>query len=182
VNSASPPASFLPHGGLADHALLQSPTKGLFQILILQTLSFLACASDLISRNSADTYSGLATFSQLTHHPRPQPFGELPAQKPMAQFETNLAGGPNTQRALLVATAQDIQQLLGNSSLTSEALIDLSLRQIEQFDPKGAALQAMIKVAPREKLLAQARGLDQERQRGQVRGPLHGIPIILKVR
>ncbi|KAH7227277.1 amidase signature domain-containing protein [Fusarium solani] len=98
----------------------------------------------------------------------------------MAQFETNLAGGPNTQRALLVATAQDIQQLLGNSSLTSEALIDLSLRQIEQFDPKGAALQAMIKVAPREKLLAQARGLDQERQRGQVRGPLHGIPIILK--
>lgn len=100
----------------------------------------------------------------------------------MAPFKINLAGGPNTQRAMLVATAQDLQQLLSNSSLTSEALIDLSLRKIEQFDQKGPALQAMIKVAPREKLLAQARELDQERQRGQVRGPLHGIPIILKVR
>ncbi|KAL6359107.1 hypothetical protein LRP88_09307 [Fusarium phalaenopsidis] len=146
---------------------LSRQTKGLFQILILQTLSFLACASDLLSRNSADTYSGLATFSQLTHHSHPQPFGELPAQKPMAPFKLNLAGGPNTQRALLVATAQDLQQLLGNSSLTSEALVDLSLRRIEQFGQKGPALQAMIKVAPREKLLAQARGLDQERQRGQ---------------
>ncbi|KAJ4197148.1 hypothetical protein NW767_009040 [Fusarium falciforme] len=100
----------------------------------------------------------------------------------MARLKINLAGGPNTQRALLVATAQDLQQLLGNGSLTSEALIDLSLRQIEQFDQKGSALHAMIKVAPREKLLEQARGLDQERQRGQVSGPLHSIPIILKVR
>ncbi|KAJ4146116.1 hypothetical protein NW754_001579 [Fusarium falciforme] len=98
----------------------------------------------------------------------------------MARLKINIAGGPNTQRALLVATAQDLQQLLGNGSLTSEALIDLALRQIEQFDQKGSVLHAMIKVAPREKLLEQARGLDQERQRGQVSGPLHSVPIILK--
>lgn len=85
------------------------------------------------------------------------------------------------QKSMLNVTARDLQQLLGNGSLTSEMLLNLCLHQIESFDQKGPHLRAMINVAPREKLLAQARLLDSERQAGKIRGPLHGIPIVLKV-
>lgn len=82
---------------------------------------------------------------------------------------------------MLELTAEDLQHLLRSGSLNSEKLVDISLQQIESFDQNGPQLHAMKNVAPREKLLAQARQLDKERQEGQVRGPLHGIPIIVKV-
>lgn len=82
---------------------------------------------------------------------------------------------------MLGVTAEDLQGFLGNGSLTSEELINISLHQIEHFDQRGPCLRAMINVVPREKLLTQARTLDDERRQGKLRGPLHGIPVILKV-
>lgn len=38
----------------------------------------------------------------------------------------------------------------------------------------------MISVAPKHELLRIARKLDEERARGKRRGPLHGIPVVLK--
>ncbi len=45
----------------------------------------------------------------------------------------------------------------------------------------GLALRAVISVAPDDVVLARAVALDAERARGHVRGPFHGIPILLKV-
>ncbi len=51
-------------------------------------------------------------------------------------------------------------------------------RKIARDDRAGRALRAVIALNPHA--LADARELDAERARGHVRGPLHGIPILLK--
>ncbi|GKU21479.1 unnamed protein product [Fusarium langsethiae] len=141
-------------------------------------LSLLACAS---SPGLVLSYTGVPTSSHNIHDSSPLIFQEPQGQKPMAQYNISRDGGRNTQRALLSGTAQELQQLLKNGSLPSQKLVELFFKQIEAFGHQGPILRAMIKVPPREKLLLKARELDDERQRGKIRGPLHGIPIILKL-
>ena len=52
------------------------------------------------------------------------------------------------------------------------------LERIEAVDRKGPNLNSVIEINP--DALAIAEGLDQERAQGQVRGPLHGVPVLLK--
>ncbi|KAJ5132381.1 hypothetical protein N7448_006539 [Penicillium atrosanguineum] len=84
-----------------------------------------------------------------------------------------------SERAVDVLTidAQGLQKLLENGEVTSFGLIDQYLAQIEKHDGR---LHAMIQITPKDLLKAAARSLDQERAAGKVRGPLHGIPIIIK--
>jgi amidase len=63
-------------------------------------------------------------------------------------------------------------------TLTSEALVQAYLARIAAMDAKGPKLNAVIAVNPHA--LADARKLDAERKAGRVRGPLHGVPILLK--
>jgi amidase len=67
------------------------------------------------------------------------------------------------------------QQAMADDRLTAVALSNYYLQQIETRNPQ---LHAIITVNP--DLLTQARALDEERQAGNVRGPLHGIPVLLK--
>ena len=64
------------------------------------------------------------------------------------------------------------------SGLTSEALVTAYLKRIEAYDKKGPIINAVITLNP--KALETAKALDAERKSGKVRGPLHGIPIVLK--
>lgn len=52
------------------------------------------------------------------------------------------------------------------------------LARIDEVNHRGAALHAVSEINPTA--LSQAALLDGERERGHVRGPLHGIPILLK--
>ncbi len=79
---------------------------------------------------------------------------------------------------LETATIADINAAVAAGALTSEKLVQLSLARIAAYEDKGPALNSLILVNPRA--LAEARALDAERKSGKVRGPLHGIPIILK--
>ncbi len=67
------------------------------------------------------------------------------------------------------------------NELTSVELVKQKLSQIESHNEAGAGLRAMISIAPQDLLLKTAEKLDQERKEGNSRGPLHGIPIIVKV-
>ncbi|KAJ5633528.1 amidase signature enzyme [Penicillium herquei] len=81
---------------------------------------------------------------------------------------------------LVAASASQLQRLLSEGTLTSVHLVKECLSQIEKLDRQDLHLNAMISIVPREQLFQIAEGLDRERQAGQLRGPLHGIPIVLK--
>lgn len=61
-----------------------------------------------------------------------------------------------------------------------EHLSVLTVDNIEKHNINGYGLRAVIQVAPLEAVLQIAQALDDERGRGIDRGPLHGIPILVK--
>lgn len=74
--------------------------------------------------------------------------------------------------------AKALQVLLDEGSISSWDLVQSCLAQIEKYDDW---LRAMIQTTPIELLEATAKSLDEERAAGKARGPLHGIPILIKV-
>jgi hypothetical protein len=79
---------------------------------------------------------------------------------------------------VLTATATDLQSQLNSSAISSRHLIQTYLSQVTKHNDY---LRAVIAIAPETLLYARADALDDERRKGHVRGPLHGIPVLLKV-
>lgn len=67
---------------------------------------------------------------------------------------------------------------LASGQTTSEALTTAYLARIAAMDRQGPTLRSIIALNP--DAIMQARALDLERRAGRVRGPLHGIPILVK--
>lgn len=86
-----------------------------------------------------------------------------------------------TEAVLLNSSALDLQRLLDNHTITSVDLVKASLAQIGKYDCHGPNLRAMISVVSTDILLDIAASRDRERRNGKLRGPFHGIPIIVKV-
>ena len=76
------------------------------------------------------------------------------------------------------ASVADEQKAMTEGRVTSRSLVQAYLNRIDAFDHKGPKLNAMILLNPRA--LIEAEELDRERATKGPRGPLHGIPIILK--
>src|SRR5215210_3153988 len=76
------------------------------------------------------------------------------------------------------ASVTDLQAAMKAGRTTSVALVDAYLARIAAYDRKGPAINAMVRLSPNAR--GDARRMDDERRQGRVRGPLHGIPIILK--
>jgi amidase len=62
--------------------------------------------------------------------------------------------------------------------VTSLQLVDAYLARIARVDRAGPALHSVLALNPQAR--AQARALDRERAAGHIRGPLHGIPLLIK--
>lgn len=75
-------------------------------------------------------------------------------------------------------TITQLQEGYQHGNYTIEKVVTDYLKRIEDLDKNGPGLNSIIYVNP--KALETARQLDQELKDGKVRGPLHGIPIILK--
>ncbi len=76
------------------------------------------------------------------------------------------------------ASIADLSQAYATGKLTSEKVVAAYLKRIEAYDKRGPTINAVITLNP--KALQTARALDAERKKGKVRGPLHGIPVVLK--
>jgi amidase len=76
------------------------------------------------------------------------------------------------------ATIDDLQQRMTRGELTARALTEAYLARIAEVDRAGPKLNAVIELNP--DALSIATQLDTERRAGRVRGPLHGIPILIK--
>jgi amidase len=76
-------------------------------------------------------------------------------------------------------TLSQLRRDLDSGATTSVALVQAFTQRIATIDKQGPQLRAIIAVNPRA--LAQARALDEElRSKRRPRGPLHGIPVLLK--
>ena len=75
-------------------------------------------------------------------------------------------------------SAVDARNRMAAGTLTSRALTQAYLDRIRQIDDGGPMLGAIIETSPTA--IADAEALDAERKAGKVRGPLHGIPILIK--
>jgi len=75
-------------------------------------------------------------------------------------------------------TIGELQAAMQDHVVTSAALVDQYLARIRAYDLQGPRLNSMI--AMNRKVLEIADALDHERASGRVRGPLHGIPIVVK--
>lgn len=71
-----------------------------------------------------------------------------------------------------------LQTDLASGTTTSEALVAAYIARIEALDRTGPTLRSVLALNPRA--AEDARTLDAERKAGKMRGPLHGIPILLK--
>ncbi len=86
------------------------------------------------------------------------------------------ARGPNSD--LEEKTIQELQQAMEKGDLTARDLVEMYVERIEALDRHGPTLRATIEVNPDAGDIADQ--LDAEREAGKVRGPLHGIPVVLK--
>lgn len=82
---------------------------------------------------------------------------------------------------LLTATAEELSFHLSIGHISSVHLVEQYLAQIKAHNKNGLGLRAVIEAAPRRQVLDIAGLLDYERKIGRSRGPLHGIPILVKV-
>jgi amidase len=76
------------------------------------------------------------------------------------------------------ATLGNLQQALQTGRYTSQKLVELYSDRINDIDKRGPTLRAVIEMNPDAERIAVA--LDRERKEKGIRGPLHGIPILLK--
>lgn len=85
---------------------------------------------------------------------------------------------PATTFELEEVSLAELQQGMASGKWTSKQLTEQYLARIEALNTQGPTLRAVIETNPDAIAIAEA--LDTERRQGTVRGPLHGIPILLK--
>ncbi len=80
--------------------------------------------------------------------------------------------------ALEEATLSDLQAGMAAGRMTARSITQEYLTRIAELDRKGPTLRHLIEINP--DALSIADSLDAERKAGRVRGPLHGIPVLVK--
>lgn len=76
------------------------------------------------------------------------------------------------------ASIPQLQAAMAKGQLTSRQLVEAYLARIAAYDQAGPQLNSIITLNPRA--LAEADALDRERASKGPRGPLHGIPVLVK--
>ncbi|HUM64509.1 MAG TPA: amidase [Chitinophagaceae bacterium] len=75
-------------------------------------------------------------------------------------------------------TIDELQQKMQAGVYTSAKLTELYLQRIAAVDKDGPPLNAVIQINPDAPAIAEQ--MDRDRKQGKIRGPLHGIPILVK--
>ena len=98
---------------------------------------------------------------------------------PSEQKQEGAATNKGTDAFVLnEATIDMLQQKMQSKEYTSHSITQLYLTRIKDIDKNGPKLNAVIALNPNA--LDMANKLDDERAAGKIRGPLHGIPVLIK--
>jgi amidase len=118
-------------------------------------------------RSSSATLAALLGASYLPTVARARPpFTPFAPAAPLPQFELEEVG------------VAELQEAMSAGTYTSQEICQLYLSRIEEFDRNGPTLRSVIETNPDAMQIAER--FDAERQQGRVRGPLHGVPVLIK--
>jgi amidase len=89
------------------------------------------------------------------------------------------SGTPEAQAFVLEeATIAELQARMESGEMTSKQIVEAYIARIEEIDRSGPTLRSVLEVNPDALKIAEE--LDRERAEKGPRGPLHGIPVLLK--
>lgn len=91
---------------------------------------------------------------------------------------TSAQDGAKSSFDIMEASIADIHAGYEDGSLTAVQLVQLYLDRINAYDQTGPKINSIITV--NKNALAEAAALDRAREQSGLRGPLHGIPVVLK--
>lgn len=113
------------------------------------------------------TMAGATTLIGAACNPSANQTSEVTAGETVAdEFELN------------EITIDALQEKMKQGSYTSQQITQLYLDRINAIDQNGHHLNSVIELNP--DALAIAQQMDSERKAGKLRGPLHGIPVLIK--
>ena len=106
----------------------------------------------------------------------------VPSSEPASSTSEPLARPEHPHPELEEQTLADLQAAMAAGELSAAALVDAYLERIAAIDRPGAGAGPRLRsvVAINGHAQADAEALDRERAERGARGPLHGIPILLK--
>jgi amidase len=104
-----------------------------------------------------------------------------PGPSPASSLNNSHARGANSPAGsfeLDELTVTEMQEGMASGRFTAHSITDKYLARIESIDKHGPAINSVIEVNP--DAISIAKALDKERKQKHVRGPLHGIPVLIK--
>jgi amidase len=75
-------------------------------------------------------------------------------------------------------TISDLQKGMQSGKWTTSSLVEKYISRVNEIDKRGPAINSIIELNPDAHEIAER--LDAERRSGKIRGPLHGIPVLIK--
>ena len=101
-----------------------------------------------------------------------------PKKEEAQQEPAKTSGTAPGDFALNEMTIDGLQKKMQSGEYTSRSITQLYLDRIDAIDKKGPAINSVIEINPDALTIADE--MDNERKSGKVRGPLHGIPVLIK--
>ncbi len=92
--------------------------------------------------------------------------------------QTKIKNIPTDNFQLYEATIDMLQQAMQAGKYTSRSITEMYLNYIEVIDKGAAEINSVLELNPDALSIADA--MDAERKAGKVRGPMHGIPVLIK--
>ena len=146
-------------------------------------ISIFLCAALLLAACARRQESGAGSAADCPEQvfPLAEPDYTEKRRRDLSPFEAGLAQFSPAQAqqldALLMGrTIPEIQAMMEAGELNSVELVMYYLARIQQYDLDK--LNSVLELSP--DVLAEAQALDEARAAGELRGPLHGIPVLVK--
>src|ERR1019366_8558914 len=98
--------------------------------------------------------------------------------KPLSAVAQAASAPVSVKPELEEVTISELQDGMKSGRWTARSIAEGYLSRIDALDKRGPAINAIIEINP--DALAIAEAMDNERKAGHVRGPLHGIPAVIK--
>ena len=131
-----------------------------------------------VTTGAAGNSPRLGQADRLTPAGRSAPLDRMTFRAVFASLAIAAAAAGAAAQPIVEASVEQLQQSMASGRTSARSITLQSLARIQQLDRAGPRLSSVIETNP--DALSIAASLDRERKAGRVRGPLHGIPVVVK--